>query len=948
MKSESLRALHQHPAGMAAALFRDGSVIAMRGGLAGGRNESEISRGFIGGGKAGDIAQHGEQSLRDGKVDAGQSHQQFDARIVVGLLSECAGEIENLLFDVTELPELTIERLAAERIDVELAEPGERARREEIVVRSGNQALVQNGVDAILDAGAVGDEVGALGGLMAEGDGGLVGDPHARKKVCAQKIGQHQRVHLVGFDFRFGDGARAQRVGDHHLGNEWLEQANDGPGVGSGFNSDVSVGGKVAGEVREGFPGGGKVVAMEDSSGVVEDYGFDDFLVQIERGKWHNKFTPVCGERAGSFSVQRERPPETRLPVTRFWMGRVGGRRRQGQNGTYLFELAVQPGGPEGRPDTTAGSKPISVVGRPQGVRPCSPWMVGCSSHLVPSPVSNSRSQLARGWQVPAKQLPAGVYAMPRSYHARYDVLNHLIQVTMPRYNASSQITTTQTRTFNYTTSNQVGSLLLSATNPENGTVTYTYGANNLIATKLDANNQKTVYSYDSYNRVTEIQHFYYQLGGYIEDTSQQVLYTYDSGTYGQGRLTGITYQPMANSTLTMALPTFSESYTYTQPGSVASKQLSISQYNQTGPPYGNYYGQVALSASFTYDNEGKMTSVTYPSVSNHSGTFTTTYDAMSRPSSMTDGPADLTISNVSYGPSNELLSIGYGCNGCSTYIENRTYNSRLQLTSINSLQYIYPTNGTNNGKAIEQKVTSGEDVVYSYDALNRLITANTTAQSTTNWGQSFVYDGFGNLYQKNQTQGMAPTLTAVADPATNRLSLGAYDANGNLVGLSGSNSVYYNFDVENRMVSVNTTGSTGGVPTYFYGYDPGNRRVWKGTYNSSGGLQAQEAYFYAPNGQKLGTYFLVLTYPPLQNANYAAATDLNVYFGAKRVGHATTPNGPSLPPVMAAVSQDRVGSFGSYFPYGEDKGTPLLPNDQVKFATYTRDSATGLDYAMN
>jgi len=55
-----------------------------------------------------------------------------------------------------------------------------------------------------------------------------------------------------------------------------------------------------------------------------------------------------------------------------------------------------------------------------------------------------------------------------------------------------------------------------------------------MIATKLDANNQKTVYSYDSYNRVTEIQHFYYQLGGYVEDTSQQVNYTYDSGTYGQ------------------------------------------------------------------------------------------------------------------------------------------------------------------------------------------------------------------------------------------------------------------------------------------------------------------------------------------------------------------------------------------------------------------------------
>lgn len=76
----------------------------------------------------------------------------------------------------------------------------------------------------------------------------------------------------------------------------------------------------------------------------------------------------------------------------------------------------------------------------------------------------------------------------------------------------------------------------------------------------------------------------------------------------------------------------------------------------------------------------------------------------------------------------------------------------------------VVTTNGMNNGKAIEQKVTSGEDVVYSYDALNRLITANTTASSTTNWGQSFTYDGFGNLYQKTVTQGSAPTMTATAE----------------------------------------------------------------------------------------------------------------------------------------------------------------------------------------
>jgi RHS repeat-associated protein len=34
-----------------------------------------------------------------------------------------------------------------------------------------------------------------------------------------------------------------------------------------------------------------------------------------------------------------------------------------------------------------------------------------------------------------------------------------------------------------------------------------------------------------------------------------------------------------------------------------------------------------------------------------------------------------------------------------------------------------------------------------------------------------------------------------------------------------------------------------------------------------------------------------------------------------------------------------------SFYPYGEDRGT-VQPNDELKFATYTRDSATGLDYA--
>ena len=52
-------------------------------------------------------------------------------------------------------------------------------------------------------------------------------------------------------------------------------------------------------------------------------------------------------------------------------------------------------------------------------------------------------------------------------------------QVSMPRS------TGTQTRSWSYS-----GAFLTSATNPENGTVSYTYGSNNQLATRTDAKGQ--------------------------------------------------------------------------------------------------------------------------------------------------------------------------------------------------------------------------------------------------------------------------------------------------------------------------------------------------------------------------------------------------------------------------------------------------------------------------
>ena len=83
-----------------------------------------------------------------------------------------------------------------------------------------------------------------------------------------------------------------------------------------------------------------------------------------------------------------------------------------------------------------------------------------------------------------------------------YTVLNQLATVSMNRPAIPGPGgSVTQTRTFNY----NGGVLLQSATNPENGTVSYTYNADNTVATKTDANGQTLTYSYDTLGRLSQV-----------------------------------------------------------------------------------------------------------------------------------------------------------------------------------------------------------------------------------------------------------------------------------------------------------------------------------------------------------------------------------------------------------------------------------------------------------
>src|SRR4029077_2068877 len=137
------------------------------------------------------------------------------------------------------------------------------------------------------------------------------------------------------------------------------------------------------------------------------------------------------------------------------------------------------------------------------------------------------------------------------------------------------------------------------------------------------------------------------------------------------------------------------------------------------------------------------------------------------------------------------------------------TYNSIGQMTRLTvpsgiDIEYKYPAT-LNNGKISSEKDwQSGEEVTYTYDSLNRLQSAATLDPS--GWGQSYTYDGFGNLTQQNVTQGSAPPLNVTYDATTNRRTTDCADANGNIGSASSSCSENYTYDVANRIRAVGST----------------------------------------------------------------------------------------------------------------------------------------------
>ena len=178
-----------------------------------------------------------------------------------------------------------------------------------------------------------------------------------------------------------------------------------------------------------------------------------------------------------------------------------------------------------------------------------------------------------------------------------------------------------------------------------------------------------------------------------------------------------------------------------------------------------------------------------------------------------------------------------------------------------------------------------------------------------------------------NGSPNFSQAISVVNAQPTNQFVGVPYDGNGNVTAYGAPPAATLTYDVANRLTTVNSTNA--------YAYDPANQRVY---FRNSAG--AETLYIYGPGG-KIATYTIAGTTGSQVNFTFQSR---NVYLGGRLIsaeGNAVSVDG------LGSMRWSSASGNHTYYPYGFDYNTASA-NDTEKYATYTRDSVTGLDYAVN
>jgi RHS repeat-associated protein len=495
-----------------------------------------------------------------------------------------------------------------------------------------------------------------------------------------------------------------------------------------------------------------------------------------------------------------------------------------------------------------------------------------------------------------------------------YDLLDNLL--TAEQRGGTADTTKWRTRTYTYDALSRV----VSESIPESGSSGSATGTTNLYYTtssgalcsgdsqdvcrRTDSRSITTTYSYDGVNRLTSKSY---------SNGDPTVIYYFDQTTYnsltianGKGRRTG------------MSDGSGQTAWSYDSDGRVVTERRTITAVSPS----------VTKTTSYSYNLDGSVASVTYPS----GKVVQYTYSNAGRPLTAKDSlRSDWYAKDAFYTPWGALSEFKSGATGTSNgATRSFSFNNRLLPSlrsassaslTIQSLNYTYLANG--NVSQIRNNRDDNRTVNYTYDNLNRIKDAYTP--NSTLWGNSYVYDNWGNLLQKNAYTGKAnyEGLTVTVN-RKNQVDGMTYDLAGNLTN-DGLYSYVYNAE--------NQTTSAAGVT---FKYDGDNKRVYK-------------------SGSRL--YWNGVGYAPLSETDLLGAADKDyVYFNGVRVGFLKVststpyyyfPDVLGSATVMSNVDGTSIKEESDFYPYGGEQVITDLLSNNYKFTTYERDSESGNDYAI-
>jgi YD repeat-containing protein len=283
-------------------------------------------------------------------------------------------------------------------------------------------------------------------------------------------------------------------------------------------------------------------------------------------------------------------------------------------------------------------------------------------------------------------------------------------------------------------------------------------------------------------------------------ESGYAVTYRYDEGTNALN-------QTQKGFRTSMSDASGSASWQYDLLGRVLKESKTI-----TGAPNNPY------NTEYSYNTLSQVLTLKYPAGGQTVETVSTTYNAQNLPQTLngTNGY----ISSASYNASDQLTNLTFP-SGTTT---NYTYDPKmLRLTAlvtsgnIQNLSYQYDKVG--NVKTITDALR-GETTTFTYDDLNRLLTASIPNMYAHSWS----YNNIGNMLTRNDNNG---NVTYQYNDAAHKhavTQIGSlyycYDANGNMTKRGASNATCttggdtLTYDPENRLTSITVGANT---TTYLY-----------------------------------------------------------------------------------------------------------------------------------